>query len=1224
MTAIQGFPLGQWPSSQSDNPRCGRAHRAASIALTDHQLRQHQQRQPLASLSASAWLLLLILALQLTGVFGGTAMAQAPRQSASPSETAFNIQPTVSREQLEAKLDQLGKQQDLTEEAKKPLTERYRSALNNLEQLGSFQLQAKSYLEALKTAPIEAAALRDELNTAALAAEAASAESNALAEPPVKLPSTITIAEIEQMLAREQAEAASVEAQLSKLNETLGNQSDQLIAARRRLSELPQVVSEIEEALKAPQPEGQEEAHQARRWALETQRDASRAEMLMLDQQILSADARRQLAEVRRDQRAATLERLRLRRAYLENEADRLRGIEAERAREETASAERDLVDADPLLLEVARRNREISDTISEATEGLSQLDEQQAALEERLREAQTDLKDARARISAAGLSQAVGQILVDERADLPEAASLREQAADRAERIAELTLSQLHLREALSDLRDIDAAVAQLVSEPAAPDQANPRASRSADYAAELRGQVRALLLRQRELLGTALRLQDSYQRAIGDLDFTADQYSELLNRYRDFLAEHLLWVRSAASITQQPFDALPQAIWWLIAPEHWTGVLDSLLQGLRTSPLLWLGGLVVIGLLASGPRLRKHLRSYAEPMRRISTDRFSLTLSALGLTLLLALPWPLLTALIGWQLSASTPSTAFTQAVGEGLLRIALPFYYLRAFRLLCLRGGVAERHFRWSAEPLDQLRRGFQLAALLLLPIGFAADVISRAQNPSFDGTLGRIALVLLCLGLAALTAWLLHPKHGVFKHLLSAQPQGWLNRLRLIWYPLAILMPAALAAIALAGFIYTAGTLLASVAAELWLALALVVLHQLIVRWLILTRRGLALEAALERRAQREAQREALEQGAQRVEPSDDSVDLAALDSQTRKLLNSSIVIIAAIGLWVIWSDVLPALNLFEQVTLWSYTLMVDGAKELVPVTLADLGLILVIATAALIAVKNLPALLEILLLKNTEVSTSGRYTLVTLTGYTITAVGLLLIMSRLGLQWSQVQWLVAALSVGIGFGLQEIVANFISGLIILFERPVRVGDTVTIGDTTGTVTRIQIRATTIRNWDKQELLVPNKEFITGRLLNWTLTDQLNRVVIPVGIEYGSDTRKALALLGEVAAEHPKILDDPAPMITFEGFGDNALNLVLRCYLETLEFRLTVLTELHQAIDDKFRAAGIGIAFPQRDIHLRSAEPIEIMMRRPLATAADPAQSQAPPLEPAPAG
>jgi len=196
----------------------------------------------------------------------------------------------------------------------------------------------------------------------------------------------------------------------------------------------------------------------------------------------------------------------------------------------------------------------------------------------------------------------------------------------------------------------------------------------------------------------------------------------------------------------------------------------------------------------------------------------------------------------------------------------------------------------------------------------------------------------------------------------------------------------------------------------------------------------------------------------------------------------------------------------------------------------------------------------------------------------------------------------VQWLVAALGVGIGFGLQEIVANFISGLIILFERPVRVGDIVTIGDTTGVVSKIEIRATTIRNWDKQELLVPNKEFITGRLLNWSLTDQLNRIVVTVGVAYGSDTRKAMAILAEAADENQHVIKDPEPIVTFEGFGDNSLTLVLRCYLDNLDYRLTVTTELHQTINDKLEAAGISIAFPQRDIHLRSAEPVDVRLHR----------------------
>jgi len=204
----------------------------------------------------------------------------------------------------------------------------------------------------------------------------------------------------------------------------------------------------------------------------------------------------------------------------------------------------------------------------------------------------------------------------------------------------------------------------------------------------------------------------------------------------------------------------------------------------------------------------------------------------------------------------------------------------------------------------------------------------------------------------------------------------------------------------------------------------------------------------------------------------------------------------------------------------------------------------------------------------------------------------------MVFSTLGLSWSLVQLLVAALGVGIGFGLQEIVANLVSGLIILFERPVRSGDVVTVGGVAGTVSRIQIRATTIRNWDQQELLVPNKQFITGDLLYWSLTDSINRVVITVGVDYGADTRLAMGLLLDVARENQHVLKEPPPLAASQGFGDNALTLSLRCYLGTMEGRLKVTTGLHQAVYDKLSAAGIGTAYPQRDVHPTTDRPLDI--------------------------
>jgi potassium efflux system protein len=191
---------------------------------------------------------------------------------------------------------------------------------------------------------------------------------------------------------------------------------------------------------------------------------------------------------------------------------------------------------------------------------------------------------------------------------------------------------------------------------------------------------------------------------------------------------------------------------------------------------------------------------------------------------------------------------------------------------------------------------------------------------------------------------------------------------------------------------------------------------------------------------------------------------------------------------------------------------------------------------------------------------------------------------------------------AALGVGIGFGLQEIVANFISGLIILFERPIRVGDMVTVGDVSGTVTKIEIRATTIRDLDRKELLVPNKEFITGRLLNWSLSDTISRLLLPVGIAYGSDVPLAMKLMLEAARENDMIIDEPAPLITFDSFGDNALTLTARVYIDDLDNRVNAISELHSAINEKFAKAGIVIAFPQRDVHLDTSKPLEIRINK----------------------
>jgi potassium efflux system protein len=305
-------------------------------------------------------------------------------------------------------------------------------------------------------------------------------------------------------------------------------------------------------------------------------------------------------------------------------------------------------------------------------------------------------------------------------------------------------------------------------------------------------------------------------------------------------------------------------------------------------------------------------------------------------------------------------------------------------------------------------------------------------------------------------------------------------------------------------------------------------------------------------------------------------------------QTRELARVLVILAAFLSGWWIWNDVLPAFEFLASIEVWRLNL----PNRIEIITLKHVFMCSLTFCLTFVAVKNVPGLLELLFLQRLPLDAGARYAVTTIARYALAVVGVIIGFSFIHIDWSQYGWLVAAATVGLGFGLQEIFANFVSGLIVLLERPIRVGDVVTVDGITGVVQRIHMRATVLRNWDHQELIVPNKEFVTTKLLNWTLSNSTNRVVINVGIAYGSDTDRARELMLQIVNEHPNVLEDPIPSVTFEQFGDSTLNFVIRCYLPQLDGRLATINDLHREIHTQFQAAGIEIAFPQRDLHLRT--------------------------------
>jgi small-conductance mechanosensitive channel len=209
-------------------------------------------------------------------------------------------------------------------------------------------------------------------------------------------------------------------------------------------------------------------------------------------------------------------------------------------------------------------------------------------------------------------------------------------------------------------------------------------------------------------------------------------------------------------------------------------------------------------------------------------------------------------------------------------------------------------------------------------------------------------------------------------------------------------------------------------------------------------------------------------------------------------------------------------------------------------------------------------------------------------------YVLISFGIVIAFAAAGIELSQFALMAGALGVGIGFGLQSVVNNFISGLILIFERPIQRGDTIQLIDLVGKVKRIGIRSSTIRTFDGAEVIVPNGNLVSAEVINWTLSDKQRRVEVRVGVAYGTDPKKVLGILLEVAGSHDDVLEDPGPTTFFEAFGDSSLNFLLRFWTADFDNWRKIQSDITVGLDEALKKAGITIPFPQRDLHVRSIE------------------------------
>lgn len=696
--------------------------------------------------------------------------------------------------------------------------------------------------------------------------------------------------------------------------------------------------------------------------------------------------------------------------------------------------------------------------------------------------------------------------------------------------------------------------------------------------WKADIEPRIRELRVIYQNQLAALKRDYEAYWTGLLALSMAQSTVSIRIDDLTKLVQGRVLWIRSAPPIYQMRppgnLSKLPQLAW---------GTSLALFESIRAHFILNIFVLLVLaGLVVARQRIRKEILAAGDKVARVASDSFRFTLLALAGTIIVAGIWPGLLAFIAWRLSiVSERSDAgiddLTAALASGLYTTAAIWFTLALFRLICMPNGLAERHFRWDTATLKKLRTRLAWVQIPAIALVFVVAASEGYAVIAYRDTVGRVAYIAFVAVLFVFGKRLIHPSRGVIATQFRKNTNHWVFRLRYVWYACLIVVLVALAIASTIGFHYTAIEFTEELGVTVWFALAILLLHALLARWVFVHQRRMALEEARKKRAAITAKDG--DSGMEVAALEDKAIDVANISEQTLTLLRSVALFGLVVGLWVIWSDLLPALKFLNDIPLWN-------------VTLANLLIAFVTIALTVIMAKNLPGLLEIAVLRHFQLDAGARFAVAAVTRYLITIIGLITAFNMVGIGWSKVQWLVAAMTVGLGFGLQEIFANFVSGLMLLFERPMRIGDTVTVSDVSGTVSKIRIRATTITGWDRKELVIPNKEFITGQFVNWTLSDSILRLIVPVGIAYGSDVDLAMSILKRIADEQPTTVDDPEPRILFMGFGDSSLNVELRVYIAQIADYLRTISELHCTIDREFRKAGIEIAFPQRDLHVRS--------------------------------
>ena len=1107
--------------------------------------------------------------------FANTGLMAATQDSGQKSGSL-----AISKAALQDKIEAINARQGIDEAFKSKILKFYQSAQDNLSNSDGYKTQETDFKKAVKQAPEKIKKLQKDIE------QLQSRLTNQTLEDFTRIPAE----ELDQRLIIEKGKISNLDDQITKLETDVTLQSTRPQLIRQEILTAQQDLEATQKKLET-QPTGANTQIEieARQTFLKTLIDSRTAELKMLDVEAISNPARVDLLKTQLQLLNLQKNVLALTNNSIETLLTEHRQQEAKEMQDALNQAEKELSGKHILIQTITRKNIDYSKELQKTTDRIEYYNDQKTKLEALIGQIDADYKSADKKISLAGLSPALGKILHKQRRSLLAQDPFTSQSETLQSETASTSLEQFKVEDNLKQLTDIDSGINEIMSL-----QVDP--SLPLEQRMMIQAEVRILINTQKDLLNKLSVAYTTYLRVLGDFDFASRQLAGLKEKFAAYLDEKLLWVKSSEPININFFTGLYHSIQWLLSPFNWLMVMDDTAKLVVRKLFISLLGLFSFAvLLVAGKQVKLRLKPLNEKVEKIYSDNFNYTLVAIAYTVMLVMPVPLFLHFFGKFLSGHSFVANFTNAVGEGFIASAMPYFFLQFFYRLFTPAGIAHKHFQWPEETTSTLRK--QIAWIRFIAVAgiFIINCSGASKISEHGDNLGRLSLTIIMIAIAVFFSRLLHPRHGILKDYFQLNPDNWFAKMRFVWYSATILVPLTIIGFAVAGYYLSALELQQKLVVTLRLIFLLVVVHALVIRWLTLVNRQLAINNARQKRkAAAISEKPPAAVGSEDpILPIDQQqIDIPKINVQTIKLLNVFIGISLISGFWVIWKNILPAFSFLDNIVLWQHMAMIDNQESYQPITLTNLMLAGLYVFVVIVAIRNFYGVMELLVFRRWAIEPGSRYAVNQLARYLLVAIGIISVANQLGGSWSQVQWLVAALSVGLGFGLQEIFANLVSGIILLFERPIRIGDVVTIGTVTGKVSRIEMRATTLIDLDQKDLIVPNKTFITSQLVNWTLSDAITRLVIPVGIAYNSDVELAHQVMLDTVKSTPQVLAEPEPSVLFIGFGDSALNFSIRIFVNELKNRLPVTHDLLMRLEKAFREHNIEIPVPQRDIHIRS--------------------------------